>query len=246
VFGSEAQFEKYLGYATAAFSADEYPHRDEASYVSYCAPGRQVARSALRRNRTAFFFIFKERVKPRLRHLDLDAEKAMLREAFENQGWECPEILTALSPCEELYFDAVSQIRLPEWSRGRVALVGDAAFCPSLLAGQGSAFAMTGAYLLATELKKAAGNHHIAFRSYERMFKPFIKQKQRAAERFGGWFASKTDVYIFVRNQVTRLMSVPPIGRWLVGRMFADRFPLPVYGDGFPEAADVFGMPLDE
>jgi len=59
------------------------------------------------------------------------------------------------------------------------------------------------------------------------MFRPFIEQKQRAAERFGGWFAPSTDLDIFVRNQVTRLMAVGPIGRWLFGRMIADRFPLP-------------------
>jgi 2-polyprenyl-6-methoxyphenol hydroxylase-like FAD-dependent oxidoreductase len=50
------------------------------------------------------------------------------------------------------YFDSVSQIRMPSWTRGRVALVGDAAACPSLLAGQGSALAMVEAYVLAAEL----------------------------------------------------------------------------------------------
>jgi 2-polyprenyl-6-methoxyphenol hydroxylase-like FAD-dependent oxidoreductase len=149
--------------------------------------------------------MFKERMKPSPISLDLDAEKVTLREAFANQGWECPEIMQALSRCEELYFDAVSQIYLPQWSRGRVAFVGDAAFCPSRLAGQGSAFAMTGAYLLASELMKAAGNHLVAFQSYDRLLRPFIEQKQRAAERFGGWFAPNTNLDIFVRNQVTRL-----------------------------------------
>src|SRR5262249_27242374 len=94
-FGSETEFETYLGYTTAAFSADAYPHRDEGCYVSYCAPGCQVARCALRRNRTTFFFIFKGSVKPNLRHLDLDAQKTMLHQAFGNQDWECREILEA-------------------------------------------------------------------------------------------------------------------------------------------------------
>ena len=56
-----------------------------------------------------------------------------------------------------LYFDRVSQIRMPKWSQGRIALVGDAAYCVSLVAGQGSALAMTGAYVLAGELAKASG-----------------------------------------------------------------------------------------
>jgi len=58
------------------------------------------------------------------------------------------EIKSHLEAFNDLYFDTVSQIELPIWSRGRVALVGDAAYCPSLLGGEGSAFAMAGAYLL--------------------------------------------------------------------------------------------------
>jgi 2-polyprenyl-6-methoxyphenol hydroxylase-like FAD-dependent oxidoreductase len=34
------------------------------------------------------------------------------------------------------------------WSQGRVALIGDAAFCSSLLAGQGAALAMIAAYVV--------------------------------------------------------------------------------------------------
>ncbi|WP_244482735.1 hypothetical protein [Mesorhizobium sp. Root102] len=57
----------------------------------------------------------------------------------------------------ELYFDSVSQIRMNSWSQGRIALTGDAAFCLSLLAGQGSALAMISAYVLAGELFRADG-----------------------------------------------------------------------------------------
>jgi 2-polyprenyl-6-methoxyphenol hydroxylase-like FAD-dependent oxidoreductase len=67
-----------------------------------------------------------------------------------------------METCSDLYFDSVSQIRMDTWAQGRVALIGDACFCPSLLAGQGSALSMTGAYVLAGELKKAGGDYHIA------------------------------------------------------------------------------------
>ena len=86
------------------------------------------------------------------------AQKALLRKRFENSGWECPQILDALDAGDDLYFDRVSQIR---WIRkgtvdaGRVTLVGDAASCVSLLAGQGSALAMVAAYILAGELRRA-------------------------------------------------------------------------------------------
>jgi 2-polyprenyl-6-methoxyphenol hydroxylase-like FAD-dependent oxidoreductase len=57
-----------------------------------------------------------------------------------------------------------NQIRMDTWSRGRVGLVGDAAFCVSLLAGQGSALAMTAAYVLAEELDRSNGDFKAAFR----------------------------------------------------------------------------------
>jgi len=65
------------------------------------------------------------------------SQKAILRKAFEGDGWELPRILAALDTCNDLYFDRVSQIRMDTWWHGRVALVGDAGFCVSLLAGQG-------------------------------------------------------------------------------------------------------------
>ena len=75
--------------------------------------------------------------------------------------------LAELERTEELYFDSVSQIRMQNWSRGRIALVGDAAFCVSLLAGQGSALAMISAYVLAGELAAASGRYQQAFARYD-------------------------------------------------------------------------------
>ncbi len=81
---------------------------------------------------------------------------------------------------------------MPKWSQGRIALVGDAAHCVSLVAGQGSALAMTGAFVLAGELAKASGRHTEAFANYEGILRGFIDAKQRGAERFARAFAPKT------------------------------------------------------
>jgi 2-polyprenyl-6-methoxyphenol hydroxylase-like FAD-dependent oxidoreductase len=99
-FGNEAEFEKYLGYTTAAFSADAYPPRDEGCYVSYCTPGCQVARCALSRNRATFFFIFKQSVKPNLLHLDLDTQKttAIIARRFGPVRALSTELLQLLTP----------------------------------------------------------------------------------------------------------------------------------------------------
>jgi 2-polyprenyl-6-methoxyphenol hydroxylase-like FAD-dependent oxidoreductase len=153
----------------------------------------------------------------------------MLRARFGDKAWECPQILDALDRTNDLYFDRVSQIRIPKWSRGRIALVGDAAYCVSLLAGQGSALAMTGAYVLAGELARAAGHHAEGFANYENRLRGFIEAKQRGAERFAGAFAPKTRWGLTLRNQVIRATAIPGIARLAFGRDIIDTLRLPDY-----------------
>jgi 2-polyprenyl-6-methoxyphenol hydroxylase-like FAD-dependent oxidoreductase len=106
----------------------------------------------------------------------------------------------------------VSQIRMnPQqglWSRGRVTLVGDAAFCISLLGGQGSALAMVAAYILACELRRTNGDYASAFARYQALFGPFVLQKQDGALRFAGAFAPKSKFALFLRNQIFNMLSV--------------------------------------
>jgi len=229
VFGPEERYEKYLGYYAASFTVGGYPHQDPCAYVSYAAPGRQVSRYSLRDDRTAFLFVFANDMKLPVGPHDLPAQKSFLRERFRHDGWECPEILAALESSADFYFDPVSQIRMQHWSDGRVALIGDACFCPSLLAGQGSALAMTGAYVLAGELAKSGGDYKLAFANYEKVFHPFITRKQRAAERFAGAFAPKSRTGIFIRNQVTRLMALPFVSKLAMGHLLSDTLILPSY-----------------
>ena len=228
-FGAESSYEKWLGFHTASFVADRYPHRDDGVYVAYTFPGAQVARYSMRRGRTAFFFVFRDPLEPHLNRHDLAGRKAALADVFARDAWECREIMAALAEADELYFDAVSQIRMGAWSTGRVSLVGDAAFCPSLLAGQGAAFAMLGAYVLAGELKRSGGDHRIACLAYHKMLRPFIERKQRAAAHFGGWFAPRTRVGIIVRNATTRLISLPFVANGFIRYAFGDRFEVPDY-----------------
>ncbi len=229
-FGPESSFEAYLGYGAASFAADGYPHRDEGAYVAYCEPGKQVARFALRDGRTVFFLIFAATDWPAVGRHDIAAQKRALHGIFDHSGWECPAILQALDQTDELYFDAVSQIHMDRWHRGRLALIGDAAFSPSLLAGQGAAFAMASAYLLARELKRADGDFRIAYPAYQDCFKPFVERKQREAAKFAHQIAPKTRLGLFVRNIMTRLLDAPLIGDLMVNGLFADRFTLPEQG----------------
>ena len=228
-FGNEEQFEKFLGYSVAAFEVSGYPNRDEDIYINHSVPGKQVGRLSLRNDRTLFLFVFADE-HGRLTDLhDIAAKKDALRSHFGDLGWECPQILAAMDSCAELYFDPVSQIQMNSWSKGRVGLLGDAAFCPSLLAGQGSALAMIAAYVLAGELGATGASPEEALRSYEKRLHVFMLGKQEAARKFAGSFTPKTRWGLFLRNQVTKAFALPFFSKLLMGTTLLDDIDLPDY-----------------
>jgi 2-polyprenyl-6-methoxyphenol hydroxylase-like FAD-dependent oxidoreductase len=228
-FGPQDRYEKQLGYTVAAFETRGYRPRDEEVYVVHSMPGRMLGRFALHDDRTLFLFVFATEGAATPATHDLPAQKAMLCELFGGGQWETGRILGELDRTQDLYFDRVGQIRMNRWSRGRIALVGDAAFCVSLAAGQGTALAMTAAYVLAGELAKDEGGHEEAFGRYESVLRDFIAMKQRGAERFAAAFAPKTRWGLFLRNQVIKTLALSAIARLTFGREIADRLSLPEY-----------------
>jgi 2-polyprenyl-6-methoxyphenol hydroxylase-like FAD-dependent oxidoreductase len=234
-FGPQHRFERDLGYRVAAFEVRNYRPRDPKIYLVYGEPGRMVGRFALHDDRTLFLFVFAADTRSAPATFDLPAQKAILRAQFGSAAWECPRILGELDRAQDLYFDQVSQIRMDRWSRGRIALIGDAAFCVSLMAGQGSALAMTAAYVLAGELGAAEGRYEQAFSKSEALLRTFIQSKQRGAERFAAAFAPRTRWGLFLRNQVIRAFSIPGLSRLMFGRDIADTLPLPRYRWSVPQ-----------
>ena len=134
-----------LGYHVAAFEVAGYRPRDELVYVSHGVPGRQLSRFSLRDDKTLFLFIFRDEYLTTEIPSSEQERKSVLKNAFADIGWECPRILAAMEEVSGIYFDRVSQIRMDRWTEGRTALIGDAAACVSLLAGEGtgSAFGVT-------------------------------------------------------------------------------------------------------
>jgi 2-polyprenyl-6-methoxyphenol hydroxylase-like FAD-dependent oxidoreductase len=223
VFGPERNFERYLGCKVAACIVGGYRPRDDLAYVTYSSPGRQLARFALRDDRTMFLFIFRDR------HNNTDvAPKDQLRSEFGDVGWECRDFLTALDEVDDLYFDVVSQIRMDTWSRDRVLLIGDAAGCISLLGGEGTGLAITEAYVLAGELAGAGADYGRAFDAYQALLRPFIKAKQAGAVRYIPFFATRTRFGLWFRNVAMRMANFAPLPTLFAGSI-RDDFTLPEY-----------------
>lgn len=225
VFGPDERFEKPLGYAVAAFEADGYRPRDPDVYLMHCKPGRMLGRFTLHQDRSLFLFVFAHQGElPR----EPDAQKSLLASCYRDGGWETAEILRSMEATRDLYLDRVSQILAPRWSRGRVVLVGDAAFCVSLLAGQGSALAIVAAFVLAGELARHDDIAE-ALGAYERLLRPYVATKQAGASRFAGAMAPRTRAGLIFRNWVIRAFSIPGLAKLAVGREIIDQLALPDY-----------------
>lgn len=224
-FGPDEDFERYLGITIAVFDVPGYRPRDELVAVTRTEVGGQVLRLALRDDTTMFCFMFRHdgEVPPD----DLSAQQDVLRRRMRGVGWEVPAILEQMPQARTFYLDRVSQVRMPSWSRGRIALVGDAGAAPSLLAGQGSGLAMIEAYVLAYELHEAQGDHRAAFAGYQRRLAQLVRGKQDAATRMGAAFAPRNRMQLLVRNAVVGLMVIPPVAKTAMGRSLVDPIRLP-------------------
>lgn len=198
-------------------------------YLAYTTPGRMVARFAMRDDKTLFLFVFTADQTRGPDPQDSPEVKTTLSQVFGNAGWECPEILRELDGSSEVYFDRVSQIVMDHWSQGRAGLIGDAAAAVSLLAGEGTGLAMVQAYVLAGELSRAGADHPEAFRRYERRLRPIVEARQRSARAFASMFAPKTSLGLWTRNAASRLLDIPRVADWVIGREFRDDIALPEY-----------------
>jgi 2-polyprenyl-6-methoxyphenol hydroxylase-like FAD-dependent oxidoreductase len=117
-----------------------------------------------------------------------------LRSIYQDFGWETPKILELMTTCDDFYFDSITQVKMKSWTKGRVALLGDAGYCASPLSGQGNNLALVGAYILAGELKKAQGNHARAFKRYNELLHPFVEATQKFGVSVSESFLASGDV----------------------------------------------------
>jgi len=228
IFGPQEDCEQSLGAYVAAFTLSGYPVRNELTYMTHAVPKKMVARCSLRDDETLFMFTFHSDLVPELPQNN-DEAKALLRAVFRDMEWEVPSILFRLDEAEDFYFDRVSQIHLDSWSQGRVALIGDAAGCVSLLAGEGTGLAIAEAYALAGELQAATGDYRLAFQNYEQKLKPFIKQKQKSALKMLPFFAPKNTYQLFLSRLVIRASSIPILSKFLMKDLLKDDIDLPDY-----------------
>lgn len=89
-------------------------------------------------------------------------------------------ILETLADDHPIFHGSFTQIVMPQWHKGRVCLIGDAAHCPTPASGTGASLAMAGAYVLAQKLSETI-NHKKAFTEYDKYVRPYAAKAQKSA-----------------------------------------------------------------
>jgi 2-polyprenyl-6-methoxyphenol hydroxylase-like FAD-dependent oxidoreductase len=219
VFGEEAGFRHYLGGYLGVFTLPNYRGL-QGRMVAWSAPGRTVAMYPVRQTGEArVLFLFRAAEELHHDHTDLEAQKRLLRQAFPERTWELPRILSELDTAPDFYFDSITQIRMPSWSRGRVTLVGDAGYSPAPAVGGGTVVAVVGAYVLAGELRAAGGDHTRAFDGYERAMGELVRRSRGIGPTTMKTLIPATPRQVWLTNQALRL--IPRLPGMLQRRLWA-------------------------
>lgn len=180
VFGDERQFLRPMGLALAVFAVPNHiglrdwqiSYQDGAdNCLVYTARENRELRVGL-----GFAADFDGIARDQLR------QKAQIQQRFAHMGWEVPRFLEAMADTQDFYLGVMAQAVMPRWTAGRVALVGDAGYCPSPLSGQGTSLSLVGAYVLAQELARSPADHGAAFARYEARMRPFVEKSQAIAK----------------------------------------------------------------
>ncbi|GAA0348990.1 FAD-dependent monooxygenase [Actinoallomurus spadix] len=180
VFGPETDFIRHLGMYIGVYTAPNFLGLDR--WQTFCMEdGVGGGVMSARGNAEVRVYVgFASEEPLDYDYQDIEAQKRLLA---DNVGdvWIFPTALKYVWDAPDFYFDAMVQIHMGRWSRGRVVLLGDAGYCGSPMSGQGTSMALVGAYVLAGELAAAGGDHEAGFAAYEAELRDFVAQNQALA-----------------------------------------------------------------
>ncbi|RMI34957.1 FAD-dependent monooxygenase [Nocardia stercoris] len=197
-FGPERDFVRHLGYYYCVAGASAYGmsagHTERGRALAWNRPGRSATAGGSKASQLYLF------ASPELDYdrRDLAAQRQLVAERFAGVGGGVPGMLAALPTLPDFYLDSLSRVDLRgKYTRGRVALVGDAAY-GNTLGGVGTGLAVVGAYVLAGELAAAGGDHTVAFAEYDRIMARYAKIAGTA--NAGRFLAPRTALGLRARN----------------------------------------------
>ncbi len=212
VFGDDAGRTRFLGGYLAVESVPKSLARNGEMAV-HMGAGRMAGiytAQPLDDARALFMFRSKEELQHDYR--DVLRQKELLRTTFAGMDPAVDGWLAELDHAPTFYFDSIIQLELDTWSRGRVALVGDAGYCPGPAVGGSTSIAVLGAYVLAGELAEAKGDYTRAFPAYERAMADAVRRSRTFARAAAKTIVPGSRAGVWALTRAARLISVLPAG----------------------------------
>ena len=203
-FGEESAYSCFLRNYFSITIVDRLLLLEDTAQM-YNVPGKVVMLNAYN-NKTDIIFCFHSEREIPYNYRDPDQQRRIIIERFSGLGWRTPELLEEWSRSTNFYFDKMCQIKMPSWTKGRVALAGDAAYCASPAAGMGGSLAIIGATALADAFQKHPEDYEAAFQEYNSTLRPFVEDVQAQAVNFGlEMFVPSSEVALARRNARFRI-----------------------------------------
>ncbi|WP_436527416.1 FAD-dependent monooxygenase [Actinoplanes sp. HUAS TT8] len=227
-FGPDSDYVRYLGLYAAYFTVTD-PGDLDNWYQMYNEPGI-VAGLRPERGGTAKAHLGFREPQARYERLTRDEEKRVIAERLAGAGWKVPELLAQMPDAPDFFFDSLNQVHVKRWWRGRVALVGDAGYCGSPLAGLGTSMSLVGAYVLAGELAGGADPER-AFAAYQNVMADYVAEGLKLPPGGAAGMAPNSRLLIRTRGRSMAMMTRWPL-RDIMAKQFAkaDAITLKDYG----------------
>lgn len=205
VFGPEEQFSHFLNFYFSVFPVDIRLGKKNYGQM-YTTPTNLAVVYYYNEDCADGFLTFRTSEKLVYDRRDTDAQKQLVMEAFQGLkglGWKVPQLIDELKKADPFYFDQGCQIKMPTWTRGRVALIGDAGYAPAFPTGMGSTLAIQGATVLADAMAEK-DTHEVAFQTYNETFRPTVEALQATVYEGLSFLLPETQEAINARNRGTR------------------------------------------
>ncbi|OJD33017.1 monooxygenase fad-binding protein [Diplodia corticola] len=162
--------------------------------------------------------------------LSVPEQMKMWDDLFRDAGGESQRAIRGMYACDDFYMQQIAQVKMPRWTKGRVALLGDAGYCPSPITGKGTSLAIIGAYVLAGELSKHRADHEAALAAYEDVMRPVVEKAQKIGPGAPAIANPQTQWGISILNGFLGAVSWTGLAGWFQGFLLSDKLiDLPPY-----------------
>lgn len=198
-FGPEEQFSHFLNFYFSVFPTHKSLGKKNVGQM-YTTPANMAVIYFYNEDCADGFLTFRANEKVNYNRRDIEAQKQLVIDAFKGVGWKVPQMIEELKKADNFYFDQGCQIKMPAWTTGRVALVGDAGYAPAFPTGMGTTLAMQGATVLADAMAEEA-DYKLAFQKYNETFRPTVEALQARVYEGLSFLLPETQEAINARNK---------------------------------------------